>query len=319
MKQTLRRAFLEADTRALGVFRIVFGAVMLGYLVTRTTGDSLVAFHTNDGVLPNHYVLFAPVSDYQWSLLFAVSSRPQVIAAFLVMGLAMASFMVGYRTRLSAMASLASLISLHYRNSLMVNGSMVTMHLLCLWSVALPLGRHYSVDAWLDRRDGRPRTFLPDERITSLAVLGFRLQLFCVYFFNVVHKTGQTWRDGSAVHFVLWQDRITMWPAVWIRRHEAAWLSPAASYGTLVIESLIFLGVLSPFFPRASRRIAAACMVLLHGGIGLLVNLGPFPFVFPTAALLLMSSGDWSAFPAFARQRVFRGRLARFADRKSVV
>lgn len=314
MKSSLRQTFLEADTRGLAVFRIVFGAVMLGYLFTRTTGDSLVAYHTNDGLLPNHYVLFAPVSDYQWSLLFAVSNRPQVIAAFLAMGFATFCFMIGYRTRLATIFSLASLISLHYRNSLMVNGSMVMMHVMCLWTMALPLGRHYSVDAYLARRSGIPQLPLPNERITSLAVLGFRLQLFCVYFFNVVHKTGETWRDGSAVHFVLWQDRITMWPAVWLREHETAWLSPAASYGTLVVESVIALAVLSPFAPRFSRWLAAALMLLLHGGIGLLVNLGPFPFVFPSAALLLLANGDWSGFPAFAKSRIFRGPLARFAE-----
>lgn len=305
----LRHHFLQADSRGLAAFRIVFGVVMLGYLVTRVTGDSFVAFHTNLGVYPNHYGLFSPHMPYAWSFLFGVSTPTQVAVALFLFGLVFLCFTIGYRTRLFAALSLLCLISLHHRMPLMVNGSMVMMHVLLVWAIALPLGRHYSVDAWLRRRRDEPTKPFPGERVTSLGVLGFRLQLFAIYLFNVVHKSGETWMDGSAVHYVLWQDRIAMWPAVWLREHAPAWFSPAATYGTLVVESLVALGLMSPFFPKHARRLALAGMLLLHVGIGLVVRLGPFPFVFPSAGLLMMASGDWGRFDQWLRTRALpRGR-----------
>lgn len=310
----LRKNYLEADTRALALFRIVFGVVLIGYLISRITGDSFIAFQTNLGVYPNHYALFHPYLQGAWSLLDGLSTPLQVGLGMTAIGAVFVCFAVGYRTRLFTALSLVALISLHYRMPLMVNGSMVMMHLLLVWSLALPLGRHYSVDAWLRRRRGEPEPALPGERVTSLGVLGFRLQLFCIYFFNVVHKTGKTWRDGTAVHYVLWQDRIAMWPAVWLRNHEPHWFSPTATYGTLVIESTIAFCLLSPLFPKYSRRVAAGLMLMLHWGIGILVDLGPFPAVFPSAALLMMSAGDWTRFDGWVREHV-EPRLQRLLER----
>ncbi|MFW5876709.1 MAG: HTTM domain-containing protein [Myxococcota bacterium] len=313
----LRHHFLQADTRGLAVFRLAFGLVILGYLVSRVTGDSFVAFHTNQGVLPNHYALFKPHMPYAWSFLYGVSTPSQVAVVLGLFGVVFLCFTLGYRTRLFGALSLACMVSLHHRMPLMVNGSMVMTHLLLLWSLALPLGRHYSLDAWLRRRRGRPAPPLSHERVTSLGVLGFRLQLFFIYLFNVVHKTGETWMEGSAVHYVLWQDRIAMGPAVWIREHAPSWFSPAATYGTLVIEALIALCLVLPLFPRHARRMALAGMILLHGGIGLVVNLGPFPFVFPAAGLLMMASGDWTRFDHRVRRRLapwVRERARKVAD-----
>lgn len=307
--RSLRRSFLEADTRGLSVFRIAYGLVLLGYLVNRVSGDGFIAFHTNLGVYPNHYALFNPAMPNAWSLLHAFSTPLHVGIALALIGAGLLCFTIGYRTRFFTILSFASVVSLHHRMPLVVNGSMVMMHLLFVWTLFLPLGRHYSMDAWLRRRRGEPLAPELDERVTSLAVLGFRLQLIGIYFFNVVHKTGETWRDGSAVHYVLWQDRIVMWPALLVREHAPAWLSPAATYGTLILESAIAALLLLPVFTKQARRIAAFGMLVLHGGIGLLVNLGPFPFVFACAALLLLAADDWSRFDAWLKSRV-RSRLA---------
>jgi hypothetical protein len=300
----LRRHFLEADTRGLAIFRILFGLGLLGYLVTRVTGDSFYAFHTNLGVYPNHYGLFNPHVPYTWSFLSGASVPSHVAIALALMGLVFLCFTLGYRTWLASVLSLLCLVSLHHRMPLVVNGSMVAMHIVMVWALALPLGRHYSVDAWLLRRRGEGPARLRGERVTSLGVLGFRLQLACIYAFNVLHKTGETWMEGSAVHYVLWQDRIAMAPAVWVRENAPVWGIQAATYGTLVVESVIAVCLLLPLFPKHARRVAFGAMLLLHWGIGMMVQLGPFPFVFPAAGVLMMASGDWSTMDRWIRRVV---------------
>ena len=47
-----------------------------------------------------------------------------------------------------------------------------------------------------------------------LAFFGMLINFACIYFFNYAHKKGLTWKDKSAVHWVLWQNRIaTVWTA----------------------------------------------------------------------------------------------------------
>ena len=43
----------------------------------------------------------------------------------------------------------------------------------------------------------------------TLAVLAIVLQILAIYSLNVAHKTGMTWHGGTAVHYVLWQNRMS--------------------------------------------------------------------------------------------------------------
>jgi len=52
----LSNRYLRIDPRSLGLFRVLFGFVLLGDLCRRW--QWLPAFYSNDGVLPNHNHLF---------------------------------------------------------------------------------------------------------------------------------------------------------------------------------------------------------------------------------------------------------------------
>src|SRR5699024_7182718 len=99
VRSSLTQAFAEADTRGLGLFRIAFGLGLMGYLVTRVTDDSFIAWHTNLGVLPNHYALFNPHLPGAWSFLYGVSTPWQVGIAMAAIGGVLLCFTIGYRTR----------------------------------------------------------------------------------------------------------------------------------------------------------------------------------------------------------------------------
>lgn len=303
-----RRELLEADVRGLAVFRIAFGTAMLVYLASRVTGDSFVAFHTDYGVLPREHLLRFPFLPQAFSLFFVVGDPLGVALLFVLCATTLLAFTLGYRTRTAAAGSLLVMLSLHHRLPQVVNASMCLTHLLVLYALPLPLGRRYSLDAHLARRHGTGP--LPETRIRSLGVLAFRLQLFYVYFFNVVHKDGETWRDGTAVHYALHDDRITRPFAVFFREHAPRWFSPLATHGTLALELAIAISVLSPFFPRTCRRFATLGIVALHWAIALVLQIGPFPVVLPSAALLLAAAGDYGRLDAWLAPR-----LSRLGDR----
>lgn len=301
---SIRRELLEADTRGLAIFRIAFGLAMLVYLVSRVTDDSFLAFHTDLGVLPREHLLRFPFIRHGWSLFFVVGDPPGVAILFGVCAATLLAFTLGYRTRTSAVLSLVVMLSLHHRLPHVVNAAMNISHLLCLYSLALPLGRHYSIDAWLERRRGQSPRPLLDERVRSFGILAFRLQVFYVYFFNVVHKDGETWRQGTAVHYALHDDRITRPWTVFMREHMPRWFSPAATWGTLAVELAIAFCVLSPFVPKHARRFATVAIVALHWAIASVLQLGPFPVMLPSAALLIAASGDFGRLDAWLAPRL---------------
>ena len=56
-------------------------------------------------------------------------------------------------------------------------------------------------------------------------MLGLLLQIAMIYWFNFVHKSGPTWKDGIAVYYVLHQERIVTWLGVQMREHVPFWLT----------------------------------------------------------------------------------------------
>src|SRR5580704_6001863 len=73
VRASLRAQYFEIDRRLLAAFRIYFGLVLLVDLLRRF--PYLTLFYTNDGVLPNHYALFAPLAQPAFSLFFACSTK----------------------------------------------------------------------------------------------------------------------------------------------------------------------------------------------------------------------------------------------------
>src|SRR6266516_17099 len=66
-------SYCTLDPRSLGIGRIGLGALLLYDLARRVPG--LATWYSNDGLLPNHTVLWRPSSDYVFSFLLA-ASRP---------------------------------------------------------------------------------------------------------------------------------------------------------------------------------------------------------------------------------------------------
>jgi predicted DCC family thiol-disulfide oxidoreductase YuxK len=301
------------DPRTLALGRIGLGLVLLGDLLRRVPW--LRDLYSNAGVIPNHTVLWRPPFPRIFSLFF-MSSLPEESALwFLVCFLCFFCFLVGYRTRLFHVLSFVMMTSLHNRVLQAENWGGVAMAVLMLWTAFLPLGRRFSVDAVLAslraRPDETPEELAagvppPDDRpAASLAVLGLLLQLAVIYWFNFVHKSGPTWRDGTAIYYVLHQERIITAFALWFREHAPYAVTVFLTRATLVIEAGAPLLILTPVFWRWTRPIVAVLLVGMHASIAMLVNLGIFSAAMIAFDPFLLTDAQWRL---FARLVPTRGR-----------
>ncbi|MCU0697566.1 MAG: hypothetical protein MUC96_13650 [Myxococcaceae bacterium] len=295
------------DTRTLGLFRIGFGLLLISNLLDRTGffGDDLVSFYSNDGIWPNHYALFLPPTPGYWSLLSGFSTPTEVRLAMLAILAIYVAYTLGLYTRVMQVLALLALESVNFRFLLPQHGGTVVMNIIALWTVFIPLGDRFSLDALFASLRQHPgatsdalarREWLEGRAATrsGLAVFGLFFNFAAIYFFNTVHKLGASWRDGSAVHYLLWQNRMATHLAEFVRLHEPAFLSPALTFGTLVIEGSLVVLLLSPFFQEKTRPAALACIWGLHGGIALMTTLGPFSYSMMTFGLLTVTPGLWA-------------------------
>jgi hypothetical protein len=313
MLRLLRRNYLSIDPRTLGLVRIALGLLLLVDLAKRSR--VLTLFYTNRGLLPNHRLLWRPTREFTPSFLFALSYRHEVVLAFVLIGLVYVGFLIGYRTRLMHGLSWVCLVSLQVRADILSNGADFVFSDVVLWTAFLPMGRRFSLDALLQSlRDGaepdfaalRHRVLTPrDTRpVVSLAVLAATLQLSVIYAFNTLHKHGETWRDGSAVYWLVHQERIVTHLGLFAREHWPLWAFQGLAYGTLLVEGALPLLMLSPWGRPWTRRLAIGAVFGLHGGMAMLSNLGLFSPVMMAFSLLLLDARDWDALPRATRPRL---------------
>ena len=284
-----RRRFLTIDPRSLAALRVGLALLLLLDLAKRAS--DLSVWYTNAGLLPNHRLLWRPDTPHQLSYLYALFTAPQVRVAFVITALVYLCFLVGFRTRLMHVLSWFALLSLQVRATMLENGGDYVLCSALLWSLFLPLGACGSLDRAL-ARVREPDSPEP-QPVRSLAALALLLQLAVIYLFNALNKTGVTWQDGSAVHYMLHQSRIVTLLGLWVRDHAPQSLLRALSYATLVIEYALPLLIVSPWL-RWPRTLAVGLIWSFHGSIALLANLGLFSPVMMVFSLVLLGPADWA-------------------------
>jgi hypothetical protein len=292
--------YLTADARSLAAGRIVLALVLLLDLAKRW--GQLGDWYTNDGLVPNHTLLWRPSFAHVFSFFYMASYTYEAVVGFVVCALAYTALLLGVYTRVAQVASMICVMSLHGRLLLFDNGGDVVLGLLAIWTAFLPTGRRFSVDAVLGRGAGAPR-------VVSLGVLALTCQLAFIYFFNAVHKNGETWREGSAVHYVLHMDRLVTPLGVWMRGHMTPGLSRAMSWTALGIEWTLPWLLLAPVGTAACRRLAIAFVIMLHSGFGLFMNLGVFVPAMIAYTPNFIAGGDWDAFARWWRRSRRRARV----------
>jgi hypothetical protein len=302
------RQLFHVSPATLGVGRVALALLLLVDVLRRWA--DLDVWYTNQGLMPNHTMLWAPQARLGWSLFYGVSELHEARFFVALIMLVYLALLVGFRTKLMQVLALVAHVSLNCRVHYLTNGGDVALSVLQVWALFLPLGRWLSVDALAAKLYRARLRVTPDgdaELVTDpqtpelfarpaprfeWAMGALALQLAVIYFFNFIHKDGPGWAEGQVVHDVLHQDRIVTALGVWCRSLVTPQVSWALTRATLVIEAALPVALLLPVPSAWLRRAAVATGLLLHLGFAALLNLGVFSAAMGCFWLFLLPAQD---------------------------
>jgi hypothetical protein len=272
-----------ADTRALAAFRISLAALVLADLLLRTR--NLVAFHTDAGVLPRQ-LLYERYPEISRVSIHALSGAAWVQGALFVVAAVVAlAMLAGYRTTLTTAVTGLLLVSLQYRNPMVLNGGDVLLRMLFLWAIFLPLGERWSVDAL--QTDGHR------SRVLSVATAGVLLQVVVVYATNAALKhRSDLWTSGEAIEYVFSLDMFVVGFGEILREYPAVLGAFDRLWLALVTGSVLLL-VLTGWLRAALVSLFAG----MHLGMLATMQLGLFPLISVAALLPFVPPVVWDRLP----------------------
>lgn len=276
-----------ADLRSLAIFRVVLALLVLADLANRAT--DMTAHYSDRGILPRAVVANDPdvLSPYAFSLNL-ISGLPQFQALlFGVAALAALAMLAGYRTRLAVFVVWVLLLSIQYRNPLVLASGDILLRLLLFWSLFLPLGAVWSVDRV--RRGGPSRLSM---KFLSFGTVALFLQIAVMYWVTAILKTGDEWRDGTALYYTLSQEQVANQLGTFLLNFPT--LLVIASFATLALEAFGPFLLFSPFFTGPVKTAAVAMFMGLHFGIWLAIDIGIFPWISALCMVCFLPTWFWN-------------------------
>ena len=264
------RKVFTVDLRALAVMRIWLAGIILTDLAIRAT--DLEAHYSNMGVLPLH-VLHQYVWLPQFFSFHALSGLWQFeLVLFLLAACFAVSLLLGYKTRVSTVATWLLLLSLQNRNPLIEQGGDDLLRMLLFWGMFLPWGRFYSYDATqkppLSGTSSGTSYF-------SAATVAYIVQVGIVYVSTALLKNSPEWSsDGTALYYALSLDQILMPGGKLIYPYPE--LLRILTLTTYYTELLLPFLLLIPFYNSFFRMVVVVVLFGFHIGISLTLFVGLF-------------------------------------------
>ncbi len=205
-----------------------------------------------------------------WSLFSISGSQEYAIALFVITIVAALSLLVGFRSQLSAIICLVLVYSINVRMPLTTDGGHVLLRMLLFWSVFLPMGARWSLDATIaGNRVGKV------ESIANFSTAVIMVQFACMYFFAGIAKCNEDWWYGDAIHRSLSLEMYA-WPfAQFVKDLPQVWLLNAGRL-LVVAEIVLPLFMFVPKIYRVARPVAAITFCAMHVGIWLTLSIGVF-------------------------------------------
>lgn len=267
--------FRPVPPHLYALLRIVWGLLAL---VGLAGVADLTAFWHLDG-------LVAPIPSREQTLLLKLATDTTLAPWMLgVSALIYAMMTVGLWSAMTVpLAFITALVETEW-NRLPLSAAFQAHIVLLFCLIWTDCGEVWSVDAWWRRRtDTAPRP----ASIWPLRL--FRFQVALIYFASGFWKFQDVhWRDGSALHYVLSNTqfrRFPLEPSVGVDL-----MLTLGTYATLLWELAFPLLILN----RITRRLALGLGVLIHTGMWLTLELGPFSGVMIGSYLAFMDP-DWFA------------------------
>ena len=270
------------DVRSLAVFRVAVGGLLLADLWVRVS--DLAAMYSDAGIAPVTLVRGLRGKG-QWSLHLLSGAVAYQAGLFLLAAALAAALIVGYRTRLATIGSWILLASLHVRLPVVLNAGDTLLRVLLFWSMFLPLGEAWSIDA---RRRPSPAGRL----VATPATVAFVLQLAVVYWFAGLAKWNDAWLHGDAL--------AQIFSFQFYGQPLGRYLLDFPGFTRWLSRGVVGLELVGPlllFVPCAMARIRTALVVVFiafHLGIAATITVGLFPWVGIAAWLALVPPQTWN-------------------------
>lgn len=260
-----RFLFAPISARPLGLFRVVFGVLMMIYLLVMTV--EFDHWYTDRGLLQGSESREA-AAPLRFSPLHYVHDpvTPRVLHA--VTFAAALGVALGWRTRIMSLVLWLGLLSFYHRNPSSNGGPDAMPAILSFYMMLCPSGAAYSLDA---RREERRRGTVAEPLIVPWALRLLQMQFCLVYFQSCVIKCdGASWLDGTATHYVLYNHEFRWFNLEWIGGYPL--LVNFLTHGALLIEFALAFWL----WFRPTRRWAILGGIALHLGIRPILNIPGF-------------------------------------------
>jgi hypothetical protein len=276
---------MTLDLRSLAAFRIAIGAVVCADALLRTRDFSLMFGAA--GMFPLDVLTRHFGDGWIWSLSLLADDDRWNAAILGLEGLAGLAFAVGFHTRVATALAWVAVVSVMRRTLPATNAGDGMLACLLFWSLFLPLGAVWSVDAARRRAGATP---LP--RPSPIASAALVLQLCAIYLAAGLSKLNDSWLAGDAVaHALSLHDHGS---------HLGSLLVASAPLTTLVSRAVVATELLGPCLLLAApwpavRLAVAVSFILFHAAIAALMSVGLFAYVGMAAWLSVLPGAFWDA------------------------
>ena len=307
------------DSRALGLFRILFG--VLCFLDISRRYQFIDIFYTNNSIIS----ISTSNSFYKTFTLLTTFTKSWEVHLFFLVGLIFSIFLIiGFKTKLSQVVCAIIIISIHNRAIILENAGDLMFNNILILTLFLPLGVSFGIDSL--RKSLKYKELNPDDlnnkeigknspyQIFSLAFLAILLQLSSIYFFTGLNKNGYDWSNGTALYKMFQLDTFLTPVGYFLRDYITLPVSKFFTYSTLSIEFLGPLLLLIPFYSYILRIIFIFCFSIFHISIRLAVKVGLFSFTMLSMYVLLIDKKVFDRLRILLKNKFHNNNYTLFYD-----
>lgn len=195
--------FTPRSAEPLAVLRIAVG--LLGLYFLGTYGPDLVELFGSGGLLPGDAVKrYVGAIAWRPSPLFGLTSASELWTFFVASMAALLLFTLGLWTRITAVISLAAILSFVHRGPMLTGQFEPVLSFTMLYLVIAPAGARYSIDAV------RARTHAAPGRYVTATIAARLMQIHTTIVYAMMGVTmlsapSLCWWDGEAIWYLIAQ------------------------------------------------------------------------------------------------------------------
>ncbi len=299
MLNKLVNAWFKVDTRALAIYRILFGWLCFWDIARRW--NYIDIFYSDLGI-KSQYAKTTSFTIFKY-----IGNESSTVHIIFIIGLLFSILlMIGYRTKLSHFIVGTIIISIHVAATKVGNSGDMFLNCMLVWTFFLPLGYSISLDSLIKTLKNKKENNLvelndntlvlnPSKQIYSIAYFAMLYQISAIYFFTALDKHGYDWTQGKAFYKMLQLDGFITSFGYYIRDYITFPISKLLTYSALYLEYSIPLLLFIPFYKHFLRFFAIISLTIFHLMIRLTINVGLFSQVMITSFALLIDQKifDW--------------------------